>query len=165
MTKKIVSLFLAIAMMLMSIPALAENTEAVSIEPTLSAIMDRNTSEWLESDASRVLLTTCVLIDVLLSDYEQLSDVAANAVVNGKVYLAVDEEDLCVYFFGTEYTLLVIFDPIAEIMVGNILGQATSDPNGMMVALQGKDLFSRYYPIAGTDILTMYQLILEELQK
>ena len=78
MTKKIVSLFLAIAMMLMSIPALAENTEAVSIEPTLSVIMDRNTSEWLESDASRVLLTTCVLIDVLLSDYEQLSDVAAN---------------------------------------------------------------------------------------
>ena len=76
MFKKLLSCLLAVVMLFaLAVPALAEDTEARSIEPTMTNIMERTATEWMAEDSSRVLLATCILIDIMLSDYEDLSDI------------------------------------------------------------------------------------------
>lgn len=166
MFKKLLSCLLAVVMLFaLAVPALAEDTEARSIEPTMTNIMERTATEWMAEDSSRVLLATCILIDIMLSDYEDLSDIVVSAVTSGHVYVALDGAELQAFFFGTEYTVMAIYDPAAQIMVADILGTSTVNYAGtMMDSLQAEGIFSLYYEIPGTNILFMYEAILEALQ-
>ena len=162
--KKILALILSLVLAFsVTSMASAELGATLTLEPKLLSIMDQTSSEWYGDSTSRVLLATCALMDVILSDYEVLSDIAGEAVLNDCIYVATDGTSLLVMFFGDEQVVTVSYLPTFDMLSAFYANGGSTAGSYFMSSLKSEGLITSYYTVSSEDVMTMFQLILDTL--
>ena len=161
--KKLLALILSLVLAFTVAGTALADSNIVDMEPTLLSIMDQTSAEWYEDDTSRVLLATCGLIDVLLSDYESFAEIAKEAVVKDNVYVAKKNLELYIFFFGDSQVLVVSFLPATDAMQAFSIAVDTSYPTVYLSSMKSEGLVTTYYNVPSDDIMLMFELILDAL--
>lgn len=167
--KKLLSLLMALLLTVaLSVPAMAEDN-TIEIEATLLSIMDMTADEWYASDEARVLLATCTLMDVVLTENETAQTIAADAVLADGVYIGRDADSglLAIHFWGGQYCLIVVYIPASGIISAAIEDAGRQVTSSMITSVMDdmveKGSLDNYYQVSSDDILSTYQAILDIL--
>lgn len=164
--KKFVALLLSLLLTFsVALPAMA--SEDVVIETTITDIFEQSAAEWYSEDAARVLLATCMLLDVALGDDEALNELVVDAVVNDKTYVAISEDGnyLSILFFGANECLTITYSPLLKSNSAFLTEMPSSSASYVMSQAQADDLFASYYNISGDDILTMMDILMQAIEE
>ena len=161
--KKLLALILSLVLAFTVAGTALADSNIVEMEPMLLSIMDQTAAEWYADDTSRVLLATCGLIDVLLSDYESFANIAKESVVKDTVYVAEKDQVLYVFFFGEGQVLVVSYLPTIDNMQAFSVAVDTSYPAIYLSGMKSEGLVTTYYNVPSDDIMLMFELILDAL--
>lgn len=170
--KKLISLLMALLLTVaLAAPAMAEGYNTIEIEPRMLNLLDLSAEAWYSSNESRVMLATVTLMDVMLTENEQATDIALSAVVNDTVYVGRHSTNgtVITHFWSGQYCLVVIFAP-AEGFLSAAIQNAGITVNAAMIAyvmdgmIENGNLDS-YYQVSGNDILSFSQAILSAMSE
>ena len=143
--------------------AFAQNADTHSFTPTLCNILERTTDEWYASSTDRALLAGSILLDFPSEEREDMWEELSSGFALNKVYVAKDEEQLNVYFFGKTKVMMVVYDPASGLMLAGILGDAIDTHTGFLDYLQVGGNIESYYHADNDDIMTMIDIVIEIL--
>lgn len=166
MFKKLSALLLALLLAIAcAAPALADESNTVQIEPVFLEIFDMTSTEWYEDYTSRTLLATSVLLDIILSDYDELEDMASSALLKGSVYVGKSSLSLYTFFYCETGTFFASFVPATGNFNVSILDSTFSitGAENAMSGMRTDGLLDSYYKIDSADILSMYEMVVDAL--
>ena len=162
MFKKIVACFLAVLMLMGAVSAFAES---FTIVPVILPELDMTASEFYSSD-SRVLFTTAVLIEVILSENEEAQEVAAEALIADRVFVGKQDDILSVFFWGDNSVLMVLYQPSTNKMVGEAVPMSsritTSSAQSGMSSMKSNGNLQSYYQVDGDAVISLLSSLVEE---
>lgn len=159
--KRFASLLLALLLLTLSLPALAEGEE-LTLEGSMLNGFGYGVGEWTNNEASRATFVTLSMLDAVLSGDERVSDVATEALLEGKIYVAADADSVSCYIFGTSLCLMVDYTP----GVGSrafIIDPAGMAPEEKMEALKTSLQLTDCWDVNAGDVLTMMQIVVDAL--
>ena len=162
--KKILALILSLVLAFsVAGTALAEAGQTLTLEPKLLSIMDRTAAQWYEDNTAHVILATCALMDLILSDYEVLSDIAGEAVLNDCIYVAKDGVSLYILFFGDDQVVTTCYCPALDSLDCFYTSGGSSVGSYFMTSLKSDGLITAYNKVSSEDVMTAFQMILDIL--
>ena len=164
MMKKLLALLFAVCLLLPC--AFAEDDlDSHQVTPTLCNVIDRSAYEWYESNASRSLLAACVLLDFPSEERPDIWEEMSGGFAYDRIYVAKNEGQLNVYFFGVKMVVLAIYDPDGGVMLVAILGDTIENPVEFMKYMVAGDNLESYYAVDNDDIMEMIDMVIEILSE
>jgi hypothetical protein len=163
MMKKLLALLFAVCLTMSF--ACAQETDTHSFTPTLCNVLDRSVDEWYETSTNRALLAGCILLDFPSKEREDMWEELSSGFALNNVYVAKDEEQLNVYFFGKGKVMLVVYDPASGLMLTGILGDAIDTHTGFLDYLLADGNIESYYHSDSDDIMMMIDIVIDVLSE
>ena len=164
--KKLVSLLLVLLLSVaLAVPALAEGSTPVEINPVVLNIFEQTAQEWYAEDASRVLLVTSAMLDVAIGGDEALNDLVVSAIARDGSYVAIDASGtiLTVIFFAPETCLTIDFAPATGEVNAFSMAMPSDAAEFIMTSAKNDGTFASYYNIPADDVMMMMDILLEAL--
>ena len=158
--KRFATIIIALALTLF-LPscAFAGNTEVIEIVPTFLPAIDYTVTQWYTDDDSRTILATCALLDLYLSDNDQVHSIVTESLGRNSIYVGKNSLTLYGFFFGNEKMVLLIFTPFnenAEVITSPLSYQRAEEC--LELALK-ENLLTVYHQIDSEDILFTFSEI------
>lgn len=168
MFKKITACALAVLLLLTGVTAFADE-DSFEITPVILPELDMTATAFYASADSRVLFVTGALIEVIFAKNEPAQEIAAEALIADRVYVAKNNDILSIYWWGDNDCLLLLYRPSTNEMMGGIVnaGGATITntlANSAMTSLKNEGSFQSYYKVDGTAVITLLSELVDSLE-
>lgn len=142
----------------------AEDVRFVEISPLLLTSFDYTAAEWTSYEISRSILVGCAIFDLLLSEDDEIRNIAAEALDNNTIYVGREASSLVVALLGDEANVYLWFDPSIEYVDCAILQIPNALAVHMIEASVDDDILEALYQVDSEDALAVLTEIEELLE-